>query len=98
MRQKNRSGIVAALLAVILVLAGTFSARAEKVKQPKAVWVLMLMENQGATVHVGGVYHTQAEAQAAVKFLPKPVADRVEIAVPSTLYPEPEKAHKGGDR
>jgi hypothetical protein len=97
MRQKQRW--ITTLMVVGAFVLGTMAqAGAAKLHHAKPVWVLMLMEQQGSKVHVGGVYRSKAEAQAAVALLPPPTADRVEIAVPSTLYPTIAKAHKGGDR
>lgn len=54
------------------------------VKPPtKTVWVLMVLENQGAKVSVGCVRRTQADALACE--LPPAVADRVSVAVPQEL-------------
>ena len=77
--------VIIALLLSVPLSAQRISAPKPKVHHSHQVWVLMVMENHGATVYVAGVARTQADAQALESTLPAPSADRVCVAVPSVL-------------
>jgi len=82
-----------ALLVLAFLLSIGSPAFAQHISAPKPklvhpdhqVWVLMLMENAGATVSVGGVFRSKEDALRFAETLPAPISDRVVLPVPSML-------------